>query len=406
MDKRATRILTMNTLAFTGCFACWVLNGVLVTFLVNRGLFHWDAIQIGWLIGLPILTGSVTRLPIGLLTDHYGGRPVFTTLMLLSAAAIFLGSFATTFGEFILAGLGLGLAGASFAVGVTYTSLWFPPERQGTALGIFGVGNIGAAITSVGAPFLLSTLTKNGAHLEGWRSLPQIYAVALVVLSILFVITTSPKKVEHEKEKTFRQRLTPLKNPRVWRFGLYYFFVFGGFVTLAQWLVPYYLNSYEMPLKTAGLLAAVFSLPCGLIRAFGGWISDKWGARSVLYAVFGVSLGSSLLLVIPHLDIRLFTLLLFLLGIFMGIGMGAVYKHIPSYFPNEVGVVGGLVGVIGGLGGFFLPMLFGILLKTTGLWTSCWVFLVLLAVSCLVWMHRVVRQIEREKGLDLEVAHA
>lgn len=478
----ALRILIMNTLAFTVCFACWMMNGVLVTFLVDHGVFRFDRAQIGWLMGVPVLSGSILRLPVGVLTDKYGGRRVFTTLMLLSAIPVYLVSTCTNYSQFLLASLAFGCAGASFAVGIAYTSVCFPKEKQGTALGIFGVGNAGAALSTTFAPIVLARLTHAGRDLEGWRTLPKIYAAILAVTAVLFFLLTVDRRVAATKALTFTQRLAPLKRVRVWRFGLYYFLVFGGFVALAQWLVPYYVGGYGMSIATAGLLASIFSLPSGIIRALGGWMSDRMGARSVMYWVLGSCLVSCLLLVVPKMTIEspgeavlalrggtvtavsgeaivvdgatyplapmppearrqptdesfdfwpdsiswnepavavgdtivkrqllargvtrihfqsnvwVFTVLVFVVGIMMGIGKAAVYRHIPDYFPDEVGVVGGMVGVIGGLGGFFCPIVFGYLLRATGLWTTCWMFFFVLSATCLAWMHVVVRRMLR-----------
>ena len=383
----------MNTIAFFVCFSAWTLNGVLVTFLVRHGVFAWDTARIGWLIGIPILIGSITRLPIGVLTDQYGGRIVFPVLMFITAVALISLSLVKGTAAFALAGAGLGLAGASFAVGVAETSRRFPQSRQGTALGIFGLGNLGAAFTSLLVPSLLLRLTEGREGLEGWRHLPQIYGGLLIITAIFFILFVVSKDSGQTRRPKIGSYFSSLKNLRVWRFGFYYFCLFGGFVSLAQWLVPYFVNSYGTSLKTAGQLAAVFSLPCGVIRAGGGWVSDHWGARKVLYGVFGIALACALFLTIPGLDLRLFMPVVILLGLSMGIGMGAVYKHIPSYFPEEIGTVGGLVGVIGGLGGFFLPMIFGALLKATGLWSSCWILFALLIAANLAWMHQVVRKI-------------
>jgi len=499
MDQRkANRVLTMNTLAFTVCFAAWMMNGVLVTFLVNNGLFHWDKAQMGWLIGIPVLTGSIMRLPAGVLTDKYGGRPIYTVLMLISAIPMYLMSMADGYGQFLLGSLGFGLSGASFAIGIAYTSVCFSKERQGTALGIFGVGNAGSALTSMGAPALLRYLTNGGADLERWRVMPKLYAAALVIMAVIFYFTTYPRKIEHHRGAGLSQRLAPLKHGRVWRFGLYYFLVFGGFVALAQWLIPYYVNVYAMTVATAGLMAAIFSLPSGLIRALGGWMSDKFGARAIMYWVLSSCLVGCALLIVPRMDIQspgegimafangtvteaapdriaigdntyelrgrdtswspqreegmlvlptstfwqepvvevgdtvmrkqliakgithiyfqanvwIFTALIFIVGIVMGIGKAAVYKHIPDYFPHDVGVVGGIVGVLGGLGGFVCPIIFGYLLRGTGIWTTCWMFFALLAAACLFWMHLVVQRMMREKAptlmrqMDDRSAHA
>lgn len=489
---RAYQVLAMNTLAFTVCFAAWMMNGVLVTFLVDNRVYQWDKAQIGWLMGIPVLTGAIMRLPMGVLTDKYGGRAVFTVLMVMTAIPIYLVSHANTYFEFLLAGLGFGLSGASFAIGIAYTSLWFRAEWQGTALGIFGMGNAGAALTNIGAPIILRIVTDDGANLEGWRILPKLYAATLVVTAILFWVLTYTKKVEGTQEFSLRQRLTPLRYLRVWRFGLYYFFVFGSFVALAQWLVPYYVNVYSMSVASAGFMAAIFTLPAGVIRALGGWVSDKWGPRTILYSVFGASIIFMILLFPPRMEIRapgqgvmaerpgavsaiseheiavgqeryplrqsrdtepsqvrirlgihsdeegflifpaalfwqepvvkvgdrvekgqllargvtqiyfqanrwIFTGLVFLIGIMMGMGSAAVFKHIPNYFPTSVGVVGGIVGVLGGLGGFFNPIIFGYLLKATGIWTTCWMFLALVALICLVWMHLVIQRMVRAR---------
>lgn len=488
---KAVSVLTLNTLAFTICFACWMMNGVLVTFLVDNGIYAWDKAQIGWLIGIPVLTGSLVRLPLGVFTDKYGGRVVFALLMLLSAVPMYLMSYADSYSDFLWGSLGFGLAGGSFSVGIAYTSVWFPKEQQGTALGIFGMGNAGSAITSLLAPTLLTRLTAGGAEIENWRSLPKIYAASLVVMTAIFLLLTHSRKAIAAQAKTIGQQLAPLKSIRVWRFGLYYFLVFGGFVALAQWLIPYYVNVYAMSIAMAGLMASIFSLPSGVIRALGGWLSDAFGARRVMYWVLGSCLVSSVLLIVPRMDIYspgggimalaggtvsgvtptqisvtgatgavktypvrvkpeaseeekmsqddallilptarswqepavkvgdtvkkkqllargvthlyfqanvwIFTFLVFVLGIMMGIGKAAVYKHIPDYFPQEVGVVGGIVGVLGGLGGFFCPILFGYLLKTTGIWTTCWMFFAVLSLACLVWMHRVIQKMMKEK---------
>lgn len=475
---QANTVLFMNTLAFTVCFAVWMMNGVLITFLVDSNVFSWDKAQMGWLIGIPVLTGSIMRLPVGVLTDKYGGRIVYGLLMLIAAVPTYLVSYCHTYPQFLLAGLGFGLSGAAFAVGIAYTSVWFSRERQGTALGIFGIGNAGSALTSMGAPVLLRFLTHEGANLEGWRTMPKIYAAALVGMAFLFFLLTHSRKVEQKGELTLLQRLAPLKYARVWRFGLYYFLVFGGFVALAQWLIPYYVNVYGMSVATAGLMAAIFSLPSGVIRALGGWMSDRWGARTAMYWVLSTCLLGCLLLIVPRMDIEspgegvmaaragtvtaataervtvdgkeyplrartdaraaaqpegmlifptasawqepvvqvgdvvkkrqllargvthiyfqanvwIFTALVFVVGIMMGIGKAAVYRHIPDYFPTDVGVVGGIVGVIGGLGGFVCPILFGYLLRWTGIWTTCWMFFAGLALISLLWMHRVIQR--------------
>ncbi|HEU4933547.1 MAG TPA: MFS transporter [Pyrinomonadaceae bacterium] len=296
------RILFFNTLAFTVCFAAWVFNGVMVTFLVDNGVFKWGPAEIGWLLGIPVLTGSIFRLPVGLLTDRFGGKWVFGALLMLCAVPMYLLSSANNFATYALLSGGFGLAGTGFAVGIAYTSVWYPRKWQGTALGIFGAGNAGAAVTTFLAPTLLNYLTSHGANVDNWRKLPQIYAAVLVGMGLLFLIFTK-NKLPTSRPETIAHLLSPLKSMRVWRFGLYYFLVFGCFVAFSQWLVPYFVSVYAMSLVTAGLLTSLFSLPSGLIRALGGWVSDMWGARKVMYLVLGTSLVLALLLSVPRMEI-------------------------------------------------------------------------------------------------------
>jgi NNP family nitrate/nitrite transporter-like MFS transporter len=418
----------------------------------------------------------------GILTDRFGGKWVFTLLLIVAAIPMYFLSHVDSFLGFALMSFGFGLTGAGFAVGIANTSVWYPKRQQGVALGIFGAGNAGAALTTLFAPTLLLYMTNDGADVDGWRQLPRLYAATLVIMAIVFAMFTENRKPVAEP-RTMAALLAPLRNVRVWRFGLYYFLVFGCFVSFAQWLVPYYVNVYGISLVLAGLFASLFSFPSGVIRAFGGWLSDKWGARRVMYWVLGSSAVISLMLVVPKMQVEspgrgvmaakagvveqvndslvrvngqdyplvvrghdfedadsrqlimptkdswhqpivqvgdpvekrqllakgvtriyfqanfwVFTCLVILIGIVWGIGKAAVYKHIPEYFPTEVGVVGGMVGVIGGLGGFFCPIIFGYLLDTTGLWTSSWMLMLLISAVSLWWMNAVVNRITRRKA--------
>lgn len=297
------RILFFNFLSFTVCFAIWLLNGVLVTYLVDSGLFHWNTTQMGWLLGIPILTGSIFRLPFGMLTDKFGGRWVMGVLLFFLAIPLFLLSRANNFWEFALCSLGFGMAGNAFSIGIAYTSVWYPSRWQGRALGIFGAGNAGAAITTALAPMLLNYFTENNAAPDKWRLLPQVYAAATVLMGLFFILFTKNKK-SPAAGKTISEMLQPLKQMRVWRFGLYYYLVFGCFVALAQWLVPYYLNLYSISLLSAGLLATVFSFPSGVVRIAGGWVSDKFNAKKTMLWVLGISFTGCLFLIPPRMEIH------------------------------------------------------------------------------------------------------
>jgi len=346
---------------------------------------------------------------LGVWSDQFGGRRVFTMVMLLTSLAVYLLSTVSTYPMFLLAALGVGLAGGSFAVGIAYTSKWYDKEHQGTALGIFGMGNVGAAVTNFCAPFLLVAI--------GWEQTAQVYALVLFVTAILFFLfsqedpSTVLRKERGEKPRDTFAQLTPLKKLRVWRFALYYFFVFGAFVALALWLPRYLIGVYSLDIKTAGMLAAFYAVPASLFRAYGGHLSDKYGARRVMYWTFGVSAVCTFMLSYPHTDYVIhgiagpiafstqmslvpFVITLFTLGFFMSLGKAAVYKHIPVYYPDHVGSVGGLVGMVGGLGGFILPISFGVMNDLTGVWTSCFMLLFVIVVIAMVWMHVAIRHME------------
>ncbi len=412
----AGRALWLSTLAFTASFAVWTIFSIIgVQIEQDLGLTET---QFGLLIGTPILTGSIIRLFLGVWTDQYGGRVVFPLVMLAAALATFLLSYAQTYPQFLIAALGVGIAGGTFAVGVTYVSKFYASAKQGTALGIFGAGNVGAAVTKFLAPFVLLAM--------GWQAVAQIWAAGLVVIAALFFLFTkddpelAARRAKGVKPRSMAEQFAPLKNVQVWRFSLYYFFVFGAFVALALWLPRYLVGVYHLDLKTAGMVAAAFSVPASLFRVYGGVLSDKVGARQVMYWTFLVGIATTFLLSYPptsyvidgiegpiafRLETGLvaFTVLVFVLGFFMSLGKAAVFKHIPVYYPKDMGSVGGLVGMIGGLGGFVLPIAFGVLNDLTGIWTSCFMLLFFIVSGSLLWMHFAIRQMEREAvGKQLE----
>lgn len=402
------RALWLSTFSFTVCFAVWTIFSIIgVQIKKDLGL---NDTQFGLLVGTPILTGSLIRLLLGIWTDQYGGRLVYTAVMLSAAVATWLLTFAYDYPTFLLAALGVGIAGGSFAVGIAYVAKWFPTEQQGTALGIFGAGNVGAAITKFVAPFIMVAY--------GWTTVANLWALALAVTAVVFwFFTKDDPDLEARRRSgieppSLLSMLEPLKNIQVWRFSLYYFFVFGAFVALALWLPRYLIGVYNLDITTAGMIGAFYSVPASLFRIYGGVLSDKYGARRVMYWTFGVSVACCFILSYPpteyivqgirgpvtfRLEIGLFafTAIVFVLGFFMSLGKAAVYKHIPVYYPNHVGSVGGVVGMVGGLGGFVLPILFGLLNDLTGIWQSCFMALFAISAVALVWMHLAIRAMER-----------
>ncbi|HQE07846.1 nitrate/nitrite transporter [Thermomonas sp.] len=407
---RQQRALWLSTIAFTTCFAVWMIFSI-IGIQIKKDLGLNDT-EFGLLIATPVLSGSMLRIFLGVWADQLGGRKVLTAVMLAGAAATWMLTHAQTYPQFLIAALGVGIAGSSFSVGVAYVSKWFPPEKQGTALGIFGAGNIGSAVTKLLAPMVMVA--------AGWTMVAKVWAVGLAVMAILYFLFTQEDPSLEQRRKAgvkpmpFAEQMAPLKNLQVWRFALYYFFVFGGFVSLALWLPRYLIGAYGMDVAHAGMLAACYSIPASLFRVVGGWMSDKLGARKVMYWTFGVSVICCFLLAYPdtqyvvkgikgdvtfHLAIGVvpFTVLVFVLGFFMSLGKAAVYKHIPVYYPQYVGAVGGVVGMIGGLGGFLLPIAFGALNDLTGVWTSCFMLLFVVVASALAWMHFAIRRMERRR---------
>ena len=404
----ATRALALSTIAFTVCFAVWTIFAIIgVRIKADLGL---SETEFGILVGLPILTGSLSRVFLGIWADQYGGRVVYVVTMLAAAVATWLLSYATTYPWMLVAALGVGLSGGSFAVGVAYVSKWYPKEKQGTALGIFGAGNVGAAVTKFAAPFVLVAF--------GWQMVAVVWASVLAITAIVFFLAsqddpeTRARRARGELARGALLQLEPLRHQQVWRFALYYFFVFGGFVALALWLPPSLISVYGLDIETAGMLAAAYSIPASLFRAYGGHLADRRGARTILYWTFGVSLVCLFMLSYPQtdyvihgidgpiafstrMDLIPFVLTIFVLGFFMSLGKAAVYKHIPVYYPGHVGAVGGVVGLVGGLGGFVLPIAFGLLNDLTGIWTSCFMLLFAIFAVSLAWMHLAIRQMEQ-----------
>lgn len=406
--------LGMSTAAFVAAFAVWTIFSI-IGVKIKKDLGLTDA-EFGLLAGTPILTGSLTRVFLGVLADRLGGRLVNLIVMLLAAASAFALSFAHTYPMMLLAALGLGLAGGSFAAGVAYVSKFFPKERQGAALGVYGAGNVGAAITNFGAPFVMAA--------SGWESVARIWAGALAVMALAFFVIAKdePQLAERRalkaKSPPIRTQFAPLRTLQVWRFSLYYFFSFGAFVALSLWLPRYMVGVYHLDLKTAGVLAASFSLPAAGFRILGGWLADRFGARRMMYASFIVAVIATFLLSYPATSyvvdgikgpiafriatpLPVFTAILVTLAFFMSMGMSAVFKHIPVYYPQDIGAVGGLVGMIGGLGGFVLPIAFGVMNDLVHVWTSCFMLLFALVATALTWMHLAIGRMERARTPEL-----
>ena len=396
----AYSVLWSSTLAFTVCFTIWMMFGVIG--IPIKAALHLNETEFGLLTAMPVLTGSLIRVPLGIWTDKFGGRIVLFVLMLTTVLPIYLINYATAYWHFLMLGLLVGFAGGSFSVGTPYVARWFKKDRQGLAMGIFGAGNSGAAVNKFIAPALIAA--------GGWTLVPKVYAVMMLAAALIFWLFSATDPSHSVKSNiSFLAQLKMLRDPKVWRYCQYYSVVFGGYVGLSLWMVKYYVTEYGFDIKSAALLAACFSLPGGVLRAFGGWLADKYGAYKVTWAVMWVCWVAFFLLSYPQTDFSiktvngmqtfhiglspvLFTVILFVVGISMAVGKASVFKFIADGYGSNIGAVSGVVGLAGGLGGFILPIMFGALVDLTGVRSSCFMLLYGSVCVSLVWMHFQFRQ--------------
>lgn len=394
-EFKAWSVVTASTVSFTVCFMIWMMFAVIG--IPIKQMLGLNETQFGLLIAMPVLTGSLIRLPMGMWTDKFGGRIVFFILMLSTVIPIWLISRATEYWHFLVLSLFVGVAGGSFTVGIAYCARWFPKNRQGLAMGIFGAGNTGSAVTKLVAPLIVVAY--------GWTAVPQAYAGLMLVTAILFwFFTFSDKSHLVSSSVSVKEQLNVLKDPRVWRYSQYYSIVFGGYVALALWMTKYYIAEYGFDLKLAALLAACFSLPGGILRALGGYFSDRFGAHTVTWWILWISLACLFFLSYPPTDLTIntirgpanfhlglgsvsFTIIMFTMGVAFAVGKASVFKYIADDYPKNIGVISGVVGLAGGLGGFLMPIMFGALVDLTGVRSSAFMLMFGVVWTSLMWMY-------------------
>ena len=393
--RRALSVLIVSTLAFTICFMVWTMFGVIGIPL--KKVLNLNATQFGLLTATPVLTGALVRLPLGVWTEKFGGRVVMFLLMLASVVPIGLLGYATEYWQFLALGLLVGMAGGA-AVGAPYVARWFPREQQGHAMSVYAAGSSGAALNKLVAPALLVAF--------GWTLVPQVYAAIMLGAVLLFWLLSAsdPRHLVCSKI-TWRQQLLVLKEPSVRKYCQYYAIVFGGHVALCLWLVQYYAGEFAMDIRAAALLAACFSLPGGALSVMAGWLSNKLGAHAMTWWALWVSWISLLVLSLPQADtpivasdvaqgfhaglnVWVFTLLVFILGIAWSIGRTAVLQSICEAYPDRIGEISGAIGLAGALGGFILLILFGALMDATGIRSTAFMLLYGVVGVSLIWMHR------------------
>ncbi len=372
--------LTLATGAFALCFAVFGTMSAMMPLLSKQ--MHLTSLQKSIAVAVPVLLGSLGRIPLGMLTDRFGGRIVFSVVMVLSIIPAFLMGTAADYTHLLIYGFFIGVALASFSVGVGFVSGWFSAERQGAALGVYGAGNIGQSLAAFGSPFIAAAAGMRW----GFWTFGVLLTVWLVVFSLL--ARNAPRK---GGVKSFADVVRPLGDSRSWILSLYYFLTFGGFVAMGVYLPIFLTEMFKLTPQDAGLRTAGFIVLATVMRPIGGTLADKVGGRAILLWVFPFTAGMAIFLAFPTMA----TVTIGALGMAaaIGLGNGAVFKLVPEYFPNSVGSVTGLVGAAGGLGGFFPPLVLGFVKQETGSFVIGFVLLGIFALCCLwvVWRAPLIR---------------
>lgn len=368
--------LFLATLAFAVAFAAWSIISPLSKQI--QADLSLDNAKTGLLIAVPALLGALMRIPMGILADRFGGRIVMTALLLFLLIPIAVLGFANSYWSYVLDGFFLGTAGASFAVGIPFVSRWFTADRQGTALGIYGIGNIGTAAAVLAMSPLCACVGRQAAF---WTFL---IPTGLMAAAFWLFARDAPGLVK--SPRLLDQFAKLALQPRVLHLALFYFVTFGGFVFFANYLPQLLSDWFPMDKQDAGLQAAIFTMAATLGRPIGGWLADLKGGEKVLVWVFVFIVVTRLMLAwfsLGNLNVIIITDLLLLLGIGFGFGNGAVFKLVAQYFPKETGIVAGLVGCAGGLGGFLPPLIMGEVKDQTGNYALAFILLSLLGAICL-----------------------
>ncbi|WP_347274197.1 MFS transporter [Candidatus Kuenenia sp.] len=375
--KGNTRVLILATLAFAVSFAGWSLFAPLASYL--KAEFNLSSTALGLLLAAPVLLGSIVRVPIGILTDKYGGRKVFSALMAVCFFPMFIAGFAHSYLFLLICGLFFGTIGASFAVGIPQVSQWYPKEKQGLALGIYGIGNVGSAAAVFGAPFIAESI--------GWNKAFIFYSIPLLLMAAIYwFFSADAPKPKTVKPKTLSDRLKVYKSSHlIWVFSLFYFMTFGFFVCFSLWLPSYLKESYNITPVKAGSFTSIFVFLATFSRILGGYLGDVFPGKRVL-TILSLFLIGILIYLNLSSSLALTLVVFYCMAVCLGIGNGVVFKLVAEYFPKETGAVGGMVGAAGGLGGFFLPIILGTIRDYTNNNSLGFIFVSLVCLVCLSFM--------------------
>lgn len=363
--------LALATGGFAACFA--VFGSVSAMMPILRRDLGLDPIEVSVALAVPVLLGSLGRLPLGMLTDRYGPRLVFSVVMLFAAVAAAAMGWVSSYAQLLVTGFFVGIGLASFSVGIALASGWYPRERQGFALGVYGAGNIGQSLAAFGAPVVAAALGYSwGFWIFG--------ALALVWMAIY--AATARDAPRTAPPKSLSENLSPLGERTSWILSLYYFLTFGGFVAMSVYLPIFLTETFGLSPQDAGFRTAGFVVLATLMRPVGGTLADRVGGRTILKWVFPATAVLAIFMACPTM--ATFTVGALGMAAAIGLGNGAVFKLVPEYFPSSVATVTGLVGAAGGLGGFFPPLALGLIEQATGSFTWGFVLLTTFSLVCLL----------------------
>jgi NNP family nitrate/nitrite transporter-like MFS transporter len=376
-----TWVLVLSTMSMIVSFTVWSVFAPIATEI--QKIYQLSITQKSILIATPVLLGSLMRIPMGILTDRYGGRRIFALTMLLLILPMVGAGFADSFAMLLFWAFFIGMAGTTFAISITYVSKWYPPQKQGLILGIAGMGNLGSAVANFLIPSIFSSY---GLSWVFWN-----LAIAMACMSILFWVGTKDVQMTN-KHKTLNESLSVLKFKETWYLSVFYFLTFGSFVTFSIYLPTFLNDLFSITALEAGLKTAIFVVLATLIRPVGGYLSDRFGAKGLLTLVFsGVTL-CGLFIAFTMDNFLFFSINCLIISILLGIGNGAVFKMVPEISKGNTGVVTGIVGAIGGVGGFFPPIILGLTKDLAGDYVLGFLLLSILSFFCLILNHKGVNK--------------
>lgn len=374
--------LPLQTANLVVGFMVWVLISSLLPYIQEEIAIPAEKVAI--VTAVPVILGSILRIPLGYYANIFGARLIFLVSFVLLLFPVFYISEASTYVDLVIGGTFLGIGGAVFSVGVTSLPKYYPKEKLGLVNGIYGAGNIGTAVSTFAAPVIASQV--------GWAMTAKLYLVLLLVFAALNFFFGDRTEVK-VKTPIIEQIKGVYKNEKLWFFSLFYFITFGSFVAFTVFLPNFLVTYFDLEKVDAGMRTAGFIAVATILRPVGGWLGDKFQPLFLLMGVFaGLTVGAIILAFSP--SIGLYTAGSMLIAITAGIGNGVIFKLVPYYFNKQAGIVNGIVSMMGGLGGFFPPLLLSTIHSMTGSYSIGFMAfsqVALVSLVLVVWLYYMDR---------------